>query len=82
MLANSGEPDQTPHSAASDVVLHCLRMSHKKDARLRWVQASFIFQISIKNDKSRNMRSQYLWHTLTSASSEGTGPENIKHFSC
>ena len=34
MLANSGEPDQTPQNAASDLVLHCLPMSHKKDARL------------------------------------------------
>ena len=33
-LANSGEPVQTPHFVASDLVLHCLPMSHKKDARL------------------------------------------------
>ena len=26
-----------PHSAASDLGLHCLPMSHKKDARLIWV---------------------------------------------
>ena len=31
---NSGDPDQTPLSAASDLGLHCLPMSHKKDARL------------------------------------------------
>ena len=37
MKANSGEPDQTPCYAASDLVLHCLPMSHKKDARLIWV---------------------------------------------
>ena len=34
MFANSGEPDQTPHIAASDLILHCLLMSHKKNARL------------------------------------------------
>ena len=28
--ANSGEPDQTPHSVSSGLVLHCLSMSHKK----------------------------------------------------
>ena len=33
MLANSGDPDQTPHSVASDLSLHCLPMSHKNDAR-------------------------------------------------
>ena len=32
--ANSGDPDQMPHSAASDLGLHCLTMSHKKDALL------------------------------------------------
>ena len=33
MQANSGESDQTPHSVASDLGLHYLPMSHKKDAR-------------------------------------------------
>ena len=37
LFANSGEPDQTPHFAAFDLVLHCLPMSHKKEARLIWV---------------------------------------------
>ena len=31
MKANSGDPDQTPHSVASDLGLHYLPMSHKKD---------------------------------------------------
>ena len=38
MQANSGDPNQTPHSVASDLGLHCLPMSHKKDARHIWVQ--------------------------------------------
>ena len=33
MQANSGDPDQTLHSVASDLGLHYLPMSHKKDAR-------------------------------------------------
>ena len=37
MQANSGDPDQTPHSVASDLGLHSLSMSHKKDARHIWV---------------------------------------------
>ena len=38
LLANSGDPDQTPHSVGSDLGLHCLSMSHKKDARfIGWV---------------------------------------------
>ena len=39
LFANSGEPDQTPHIAASDLVLHYLPMSYKKDARRIWVKA-------------------------------------------
>ena len=41
LFANSGEPDQTPHYVASDLVLHCLLMSHKKDARLIWVKVGW-----------------------------------------
>ena len=37
LQANSGDPDQTPHSALSDLGMHLLPMSHKKDARLIWV---------------------------------------------
>ena len=36
LLANSAEPDQTPRSVISDLVLHCLPMSYKKDVRLKW----------------------------------------------
>ena len=37
-VSNSEDPDQIPHSAASDLGLHYLPMSHKKDARLIWVK--------------------------------------------
>ena len=40
LYANSGEPDQTQRFAAPDLVLQCLQMSHKKDARLIWVNSS------------------------------------------
>ena len=30
LLANSGDPDQMPNSLASNWVLHCLHMYHKK----------------------------------------------------
>ena len=38
MQANSGDPDQTPHSVASDLGLHYLPMSHKKAAMHIWVK--------------------------------------------
>ena len=34
-------PDQTPRSAASGLVLHCLSLSHRKNARLIWVKVSY-----------------------------------------
>ena len=40
-IANSGAPDQTPRYAASDLGLRMLPMSHKKDARLKWVKMFF-----------------------------------------
>ena len=36
----SGDNDQKPWSAASDLDLHCSPMSHKKDTRLTWVNMS------------------------------------------
>ena len=35
MQANTGDPDQTPHSVESDLGLHYLPMSYKKDARVK-----------------------------------------------
>ena len=34
LLANSEDPDQPPRSAAADLGLHYLPMSHKWDAKL------------------------------------------------
>ena len=40
MKAKSGDPDQRPHSMASDLGLYCFRtcMSHKEDARHIWLK--------------------------------------------
>ena len=46
LQANSGDPDQMPHSLASDLGLHYLPMSHKKDARHIWVKNAIILLIS------------------------------------
>ena len=46
MQANSGDPDQTPHSVASDLGLRHLPMSHIKDARHIWVKNVIILLIS------------------------------------
>ena len=38
VFANSEDPDQTPHSAASDLGLHCLPISLLGVSRLQWVK--------------------------------------------
>ena len=48
MQANSGDPDQTPLSVASDRGLHYLPMSHKNDARHLWVKMQ-LFCLSHKS---------------------------------
>ena len=37
LFANSGDPDQMPHSAASDLGLHCLPVTLLQVSRLQWV---------------------------------------------
>ena len=38
VFANSEDPDQTPHSAASDRGLHCLPITRLGVSRLQWVK--------------------------------------------
>ena len=54
MQANSGDLDQTQHSVASDLGLHYLPMSHKKDARHIWVKMQLI---CISHKSCRNLGS-------------------------
>ena len=39
LFANSGDPDQMPHSVASDLGLHCLSVTLLGVSRLQWVKA-------------------------------------------
>ena len=39
LFAYSGDPDQTPHSAASDLGLHCLPITRLAVSRLQWVNS-------------------------------------------
>ena len=48
MQANTGDPDQTPHSVESDLGLHYLPMSHKKDTSNIWVKMQ-LFCLSHKS---------------------------------
>ena len=40
LFANSGDPDQTPHSAASDMGLHCLPVTRSGVSSLQWVKVN------------------------------------------
>ena len=42
LFANSGDPDQTPRSAASDLSLHCLQSTLLGVSRLQWVKHRYI----------------------------------------
>ena len=48
LRANSGDPDQTPRYVASDLGLQYLSVSHKKDARLIWVNKSAHLRINLQ----------------------------------
>ena len=38
LFANSGDPDQTSHSVASDLYLHCLPITLLGVSRLQWAK--------------------------------------------
>ena len=54
MQANRGDPDQTPHSVASDLGPHYLPMSHKKEDMLIWVKMQLF---CFSHESCRNSRS-------------------------
>ena len=45
LFANSGNPDQAPHSVASDLGLHCLPITLLGVFRLQWVKIKFILHV-------------------------------------
>ena len=47
LLENSGVPDQMPHSAASDLGLHCLPITHLGVYGLQWANHSILNFIAI-----------------------------------
>ena len=49
LFANSGDPDQMPHSVASDLGLHCLPITLLGVSRLQWV----VIKLLILNSHDR-----------------------------
>ena len=44
LFANSGDPDQMPHSATSELGLHCLPVTCLGVSSLHWVKILIFFQ--------------------------------------
>ena len=42
LFANSGDTHQTPRSAASDLCLHCLPVTHLGGSSLQWVKGELL----------------------------------------
>ena len=47
LLANRGDPDLTPHYAASNLGLHCLPITLLQVSRLQWVKNTWKFKITL-----------------------------------
>ena len=45
LFSNSGDPDQRPCSAASDLGLHCLQIIHLGVSRLQWANIMFLSSV-------------------------------------
>ena len=59
LFANSGDPDQTPHSAASDLGLHCLPITRLRVSRLQWVN-SLVNTVEVMSNWSVNLLTLFL----------------------
>ena len=64
-----GDPGRTSHFGASDLGLHCLPMSHKKNANLIWVKCSYCEKTS---SSGSILKTHMANHT-------GQKPYNVKH---
>ena len=66
MQANSGDPDQTPHSVVSDLGLHYLPMSHEKDQKkAKWLKIINLIRVP-------EIWEVDCWNNLLSESALGT----------
>ena len=63
MQANSGDPDQRPHSVASELGRHCLPMTLKKDARHIWIKMQ-LFCYLIRVSERGTCIKGHIWSPL------------------
>ena len=55
LWANSGDPDQTPHSVAPDLDPHCFPMSHIKDVSLVWIKIDIKENLKMSQREIKHM---------------------------
>ena len=60
LFANSGDPDQMPHSAASDLGLHCLQITLLQVSRLQWVKKTKQIAKMLIGSKTQHTEKQQL----------------------
>ena len=54
LIANNGDPDQTPRFAASDLDQHCLQITHLGISRLQWIKRPETKMAQIETTQSIN----------------------------
>ena len=62
LFANSGNPDQTPHFAVSDLGLHCLPITLLWVFRLQWVNFTSLITELNKDDNSHVVLVFIFWY--------------------
>ena len=62
LLANSEDPDQSPHSTVSDLGVHCLPITLLGVSRLQWVNEAYLFGMRTKTFSCTD-----IWHLMNEA---------------
>ena len=63
-FANSGDPDQTPRSAASDLCLHCLPVTRLRVSSLQWVKYATMLLIPVISSKICELCPKHASHRI------------------
>ena len=74
LFANSGDPDQMSHSAASDLILHCLPITPLGVSRLQWVR----LQISPMRKSTSKSKMPFVSMITSSWSSKGNSEGMVR----
>ena len=65
LFANNGDPDQTPHSAVSDLGLHCLLITLLQVSLLQWVNLQELYPTILSVIASRHTAHPLMQQSFT-----------------